>query len=607
MVEIKDIKGIATLLRRDVLESTSAAGSGHPTSCLSAADIVAALFFSEMKYDIHDHNNPDNDEFVLSKGHAAPLLYASLKRAGCIRSELLHLRQFHSPLEGHPMPSALPWVKVASGSLGQGLSVGIGMALAAQIQKRKYRTFVLLGDSECAEGQVWEAAQLAVRYGLNNLTAIIDVNGLGQRGPTMLGHNTHAYRKRFEAFGWDVSVIDGHDVRQILTALRKKSEGPHVIIADTIKGKGVSFIEGKEGWHGRALNATELQNALKELNIPEIVNIHINKPEKSRVRRITEVHSEKTEYSKAEQYSTREAYGNALRRIASSNPYTLVLDAEVSNSTHADSVKKILPKQFLEMYIAEQNMISTSLGLAVKGHRVFASSFSAFLSRAHDQIRMSALSGASFVICGSHAGCSIGEDGPSQMGLEDISMFRSIPNSTVLYPCDAISTEKLVELAYKNHSGINYIRTTRPKSPLIYSGNEKFEIGEFNIIHKTDNDSLVIAAAGITLPEALKASHSLAEKGINASVLDIYCIKPFNSEKFRKFVSEHGNKLVVAEDHYTEGGIGELLSSALSGTGAKISCLSVKKIPHSGTKDELLTAYEIDSKAIFKSAKKIIN
>jgi len=606
MVSDKDLSVIANLLRRDVLQMTSAAGSGHPTSCLSCAEILSTLFFNEMSYDTSNANNPNNDEFILSKGHAAPILYAALKRAGCISDDLLSLRKLSSNLEGHPIPSSIKWVKAATGSLGQGLSIGLGMALAAKLQKRNYRTYVLLGDSECAEGQVWEAAQLASYYKLDNLCAIIDINKLGQRGETMLAHDITSYKKRFESFGWFAIEADGHKISELGKAFAKarKSKKPFVILAKTIKGKGVSFLEEKNGWHGKALNERELTMALKEIPEAKMPKVEIVKPKNvSENYEINKVVL--NNYKFGEEVATREAYGKALASIAEADSSVLVFDAEVSNSTFAEKVKETRPEQFIECFIAEQNMIGMSLGASVKGHKTFASTFSAFLTRAHDQLRMASLSKANIAICGSHAGVSIGEDGASQMGLEDIALFRSLPNSIIFYPSDAVSTEKLVNLAYQL-PGIKYLRTTRAKTPVIYRNNEEFMLGEFKALKSSSFDSLVLVGAGITLHETLKAHATLEKKGIKTAVIDLYCVKPFNSKKFIEFVQKHGSKLVIAEDHYTEGGIGEMLTHVCANTNFKISHLAIKQIPHSGTPQELLEKYGIDAEAIVNTAKAMI-
>jgi transketolase len=600
----EELKNIANILRRDSLISTSAAGSGHPTSCLSCAEIMSVLFFHEMHYDPTNPLNSNNDEFVLSKGHAAPILYSALFRAGCIKEDLNSLRNLNSNLEGHPIPNSLKWIKVATGSLGQGLSVGVGMAIASKFQGKDFRVFVLMGDSETAEGSVYEALQLASYYQLNNLTAIVDVNRLGQRGQTMLGHEIEKYKKRFEGFGWEIIDIDGHNVKEIIKALEKarSSKNPVLILAKTYKGKGVSFLENQEGWHGRALNKDELAKALNE--IPETArpqNI-VNSPLRFDSWRPVKKETVLPLYHVGEERATRSAYGDALSSLTLSDSSILVLDAEVSNSTFSEKVKSTTPHQFLECFIAEQNMVGVALGLSVKGFNVFASSFSSFLSRAHDQIRMSALSNANMTFCGSHSGVSIGEDGASQMGLEDISMFRALPNSIVLYPCDAVSTIKLTALA-SSLPGIKYIRTTRPKSRVIYGNKQTFPLGEFKVLRKSSKDDLVVAGSGITVHEALKAHKELKIKKQNTAVVDLYCIKPFDYKKFKEFVNSHGKRLIVVEDHYSEGGIGEMIASSLIGSGIKMKHLCIKEIPHSGKPEELLNKYKIDNKAIIESVK----
>ncbi len=611
MVLTKDLKDLANLLRIDALKMTSLAGSGHPTSCLSCADILSVLFFHEMSYDPSNGKNPNNDEFILSKGHAAPIYYASLYRSGCIKENLLKYRNFSSSLEGHPVPSkSNKWIKVATGSLGQGLSIGLGVAMAAKIQKRKYRTFVLLGDSEISEGEIYEALQLASYYKLNNLCAIIDLNRLGQRGETMLGWNAEKYKKRIESFGWQVEIIDGHNIQEIITALKKSKlvKKPFAIIAKTIKGKGVSFLENKEGWHGRTLNKEELKKALKEILISSQPKFNIEKPEYRKLISSNIKIPLITNYAENISISTRESYGNALANLVKINPSIIITDAEVSNSTFAEKAKKIRPKQFIESFITEQNMISMSLGLSIKGINVFASTFSSFLSRAHDQIRMAALSKASFTISGSHSGVSIGQDGSSQMGLDDISMFRDIPNSIIFYPSDAVSAEKLVYLSAKLISlpSIKYIRTTRPKTLIIYNQSESFKLGEFKVLKKSLEDKIVLIGSGITLHESLKAYENIKSKGIKSSVIDLYCIKPLNIKKLSSFIKSHGSKLIITEDHYSEGGIGEMLSSALASSKILIKSLSVKEIPHSGKPDELLAKYRIDSNAITSEALKLL-
>lgn len=593
----KKLQDVANVLRKDVLIMTNAAGSGHPTSCLSCAEVFSVIFFDVMKHDIHNSENPDNDEFILSKGHAAPILYASYFRAG-VKMNLNGLRKLNSDLEGHPMPKSFPYAKVATGSLGQGLSVGVGFALSARLQGRKFKTYVLLGDSELSEGSVWEAVQLASYYKLNNLVAIVDVNRLGQRGETMLGHDLKSYKKRFESFQWNAEIVDGHDIRSLRKVFSKKFDKPTVILAKTLKGKGVSFLENKQGWHGKALDDRHLGQALNELPHVEMPKINIKKPDKMNGKKFSKLNTRFSKFDFGEMVATRDAYGIALRDLVKSDKNVIALDAEVSDSTRSEFVKDVSKENFLEMFIAEQNMIGVALGLNKKGFNVFSSSFSAFLSRAHDQLRMAALSNANFTVVGSHAGVSIGKDGASQMGLEDIAMFRSLIDSNVFYPSDSVSTLKLTYLS-KKMKGISYIRTTRDKIATIYDNDEKFVVGDFKVLKQSSKDKVVLVGAGITLHECLKAYNDLG----NVAVIDCYSIKPFNGDKFRKFVSKHGNKVVVVEDHYKEGGIGEMIASELVNTEIKLKHLCVKEIPHSGSKDQLLKKYEIDSEAIMKAVK----
>lgn len=603
MINLKegDLKSIANILRRDVLNMTGEAGSGHPSSCLSCADIMSVLFFNEMRYDNSNHNNKDNDEFVLSKGHAAPILYSALWRAGCIKENLYGLRKIESRLEGHPMPNSLNWIKIASGSLGQGLSAGVGMALAGKKEGRKFRTFVLLGDSEMAEGSNYEAMEIASHYKLDNLVAIVDINGLGQRGETMDGKNLEVYKKRFDSFGWESIIVEGHDINNLINAFKrsKESKKPFVILAKTIKGKGVSFIENKNGWHGKSLNETELKKALQEIKEEIMPKIEIIKPKEIKIKERGKKKVKFNEYKKNEEISTREAYGNALVNLVKSNKKIMVLDGEVSNSTYSYKVNEYSKDNFVECYIAEQNMIGMGLGMSKKGFNVFASSFSAFLSRAHDQIRMASLSSADMSICGSHSGVSIGEDGASQMGLEDISMFRALPNSIVFSPSDGVSTEKIVEMSSRI-KGIKYIRTTRGKTKIIYGNKEKFELGEYKVLRESKKDECVVVCSGITVHEGLKAYDELKKKGKDIAIVDIYCIKPFNGRKFVDFVRKHGKRVLVVEDHRPEGGIGEMISGVISGENIGFKHLSINSIPHSGKSAELLERYGIDYKSIEK-------
>ncbi|MAG38244.1 transketolase [Candidatus Pacearchaeota archaeon] len=604
-MKIKQLQQIADILRRDSILSTSAAGSGHPTSCMSCAEILSVLFFSEMKFDSSNPSNKNNDEFILSKGHAAPILYSALYRAGAIRHNLLTLRSLSSPLEGHPMPRSLPWIKVATGSLGQGLSVGLGMALAAKLSKRSYKTYVLLGDSEMAEGSIYEALQLASHYNLGNLIAILDANRLGQTKQTMLAHDVKTYASRFKSFGWNTIIVNGHKIPSLISALKKsrKSKKPTIIIAKTFKGQSVSFLKNKENWHGKTLDEKQMVKALSEIPDHEMPKIKIQSPKKISPK-LKKSKYISPKFPSDQEIATREAYGQALAALAKSDSRILAIDAEVSNSTHSDLVKKKTPQQFIETYIAEQDLIGVSLGLSKKGYKPFASTFSAFLSRAHDQLRMAALSSANFTVCGSHSGVSIGPDGSSQMGLEDISIFRDLPNSTVLYPCDAVSTEKLLVSA-ANNPGITYIRTSRPKTPIIHSTNESFKIGDFKVIKQSSKDKVVLIGSGITVHESLRAHELLKSKKINTSVIDLYSIKPLNSKKLISFIKSHGKKVVIAEDHFKAGGIGEMLSESLVSTGIKIKHLYVSGIPHSGTMSQLLDKHKINWQHISLAVREI--
>ena len=603
---MKDLDEIAKLIRYYILKSTTQAGSGHPTTCLSAVELMVSLLFGGFfHFDSEHPQNPNNDRLIFSKGHAAPLLYSLWTVAGKLtEDELLTLRKFGSPLEGHPV-RAFPYAEAATGSLGQGLSIGVGMAINGKcIDRLPYRVFVLLGDSEMAEGSVWEAIQIADYYKLNNLIGIIDVNRLGQRGETMYGWDLSAYEKRVSSFGWKTICIDGHNFDEIFKAYEEalKSNSPTMIIAKTVKGKGVSFLENKEGRHGVALTQEEFNQALKELGQIKKFSATLKKPESLKPNPASiEIKEFERKYSIGEKVATRRAYGEALVKIFPEFPDIVVLDAEVSNSTYAEIFKKHYPERFFECFVAEQNMVGMAVGLSLRGKIPFVSTFAAFLTRAFDHIRMAQYSDANIKFIGSHAGVSIGQDGPSQMGLEDIAMMRSILNSVVLYPSDAVSTEKLVKEAAK-HKGIVYIRTTRSATPVIYSDNEEFPIGGAKVLKASDSDLFTIVGAGITLHEALKAYEELKNKGIYVRVIDLYSVKPLNADLLKQALNET-KAIITVEDHYPAGGIGEAVKSEVGSE--RVYSLSCKKTPKSGTPEELLNYEGISSKSIAEFIYKI--
>lgn len=602
------LKKIADKLRALSLKMTTAAGSGHPTSCLSIAEIMSVLFFDEMRFDIGDPRGRDNDDFVLSKGHAAPILWAAYAEAGIIKEDALKdFRKISSPLEGHPT-SRMPWIKAATGSLGQGLGVGVGLALSAKLGGSKRRTFVLLGDGECAEGSVWEAAGFAGREKLGNLFAIVDVNGLSQSGPAMYGRDPKRYQTIFKSFGWTAAVINGHSISHIINTFKKlkHSKGPKVIIAKTFKGNGVSFLKNKDGWHGKPLNSDELARALKELRIdPEAGGkTLVKKPlsSSSHIPRTARRTAEQKKYEMGDMVATREAYGHALLEIMRQNERIIAIDGDVKNSTCVDAIFKELPKQSIEAFIAEQNMVGMALGLSKRDFVPFVATFACFLTRAFDQIRMAAYSSANIKFSGSHSGVSIGADGPSQMGLEDIAMFRTLPDSTVLYPSDAVSAAACVRLA-NNRAGITYIRTTRPKTPVIYDCGEILKIGGSRVVESSSGDKLTIIAAGITLHNAMTASKHLKKDGIHVRIIDAYSIKPLDKNGINSAIKETNNLAMVVEDHYEAGGLGEAVMSILE-PGVILKHLCIKDIPRSGAPDELMEKYGIGPKAIEKAVRK---
>jgi transketolase len=604
------LEELAKLIRYFILISTTRAGSGHPTSSLSATELMTALLFGGIfRFDADDNTHPNNDRLVFSKGHASPLLYALWAAAGKVsEEELLTLRKFGSPLEGHPTV-AFRYADAATGSLGQGLSIGVGMALNAKyIDKLPCRTYVLLGDSEMSEGSQWEAIQIAAHYQLNNLVGIIDVNRLGQRGETMYGHDLKAYEQRIRPFGWRTFTVDGHNSDEILSAYRaalEPDDRPAMIIAKTIKGKGVSFLEDKNGWHGKAISEEQLTQALKGLGkIDKSVRGAIPKPENRKPDRIPPQKAGQVQYERDKAFATRKAYGRALKRIFPAFPDMVVLDAEISNSTYSEIFRDAYPKRFFEMYVAEQNMAGTALGLQCRGKIPFVSTFAAFMTRAYDQVRMSQYSEANIKFCGSHAGVSIGQDGPSQMGLEDIAMFRTILDSVVLYPADAVSADKLVEEAAK-HRGMVYIRTTRKDTPVLYHGDEEFPIGGSKVLRKAENDAFTVVAAGITLHEALAAYEDLKRDGITLRVIDLYSVKPLDETSLRE-AAKTTRAIITVEDHYAEGGIGEAVRSAVAAVGTAVYSLAVRKHPKSGKPAELLDFEEISKEAIIRKVKELL-
>lgn len=601
---------LARLIRYFSLISTTHAGSGHPTSSLSAADLMTVLLFGGFfRFDIDNPAFPNNDRLIFSKGHASPLFYAQWAAAGVLsEDELMTLRKFGSRLEGHPTKE-FEFTEAATGSLGQGLSIGVGMALNAKyLQKLPYRTYVLLGDSEMAEGSQWEAMQIAAHYELDNLIGILDVNRLGQRGETMYGHDINAYERRISAFGWKTIVTDGHSIAEVSTAYKEAVETagtPVMIIAKTKKGKGISIAEDREGWHGKALKEDELSGAVKELGeIDRSARGVIRMPEDVSPAVPASADIEAPHYETGALVATRKAYGNALKRIYPAFPEIVVLDAEVSNSTFSAIFRDTYPGRFFEMFIAEQNMVGTALGLSIRGRIPFVSTFAAFFSRAYDQIRMGQYSGANIKFCGSHAGVSIGEDGASQMGLEDIAMFRAILGSVVLYPSDAISTERLVEVM-ATHKGISYLRTTRQATQVLYDKSEEFAIGGSKVLRSSKDDILTVVAAGITLHEALKAHDELKKDGIYIRVIDLYSVKPVDSETLKE-AAESTKAIITVEDHFSEGGIGEAVRSAITEEHIPVHSLSVRKMPRSGKPDELLDYESISGSAIIQKVRSMI-
>jgi transketolase len=609
---LAELHNKATQLRIESVRATTEAGSGHPSSCCSAADIVATLFFSVMRYDPKNPKAPNSDRFVLSKGHAAPLLYAAWAEAGLFpKSDLLKLRTLTSDLEGHPTPR-LSFVDMATGSLGQGLPVGVGLALNAKsVDKTNYRTYVLMGDGESVEGSVWEAAEVARHHRLDNLCAIVDINRLGQSDPTMLQHDMESYRSRWAGFGWHAIIIDGHSLSAILAAFDEAARTtgkPTVLLAKTFKGRGVSFMEDHPEWHGKPLKkGEETDKAIAELTAqlkPGQLQIQIPKPSAVPAVQPSIGSLPAPTYKLGDLVATREAFGAALATLGDVHPLVVGLDADVKNSTYTDKFGKKFPDRFFENFIAEQNMLGAAAGLAACGKVPFVATFAAFFTRAYDFIRMAAISQSNIKLVGTHVGVSIGEDGPSQMGLEDIAMMAAQPGVVVLYPSDATCTYRLVEAAAA-HKGMVYLRAGRPKSPVIYGPEERFQIGGSKVLRQSAADVLTIVAAGVTLFEALKAYDQLKAVGISVRVIDLYSIAPIDRATLLDSARATQGRILTVEDHYAHGGLGDAVLSAVGPEGLQVYKLAVRTIPHSGKPDELVDHFGIGARSIVEAAKNI--
>ena len=605
--ETEFLRELGQQLRVDSIRSSTAAGSGHPTSSMSAADLIAVLIARHLEYDWSNPKEPNNDHLIFSKGHASPLYYAMLKAVGAIDdAELLTFRKFGSRLEGHPTP-ALPWVDVATGSLGQGLPIAVGVALAGKyLDKLPYHVWTLCGDSELAEGSIWEGLDKASHYGLSNFTAIFDINRLGQRGETEYGWDTDVYRRRVEAFGCRALVIDGHDIEEIDQALAEARSGsgqPTVIIARTVKGKGFSEIENKDGWHGKALPPEMAERAIKELGGERNISVETRQPEPGQPARVeASGQVEVPTYARGEKVATRKAYGDGLLALGAL-PDVVAMDGEVSNSTHADEFAKKYPDRFFEMFIAEQMLVAGAVGMSVRGYRPFASTFAAFFTRAYDFIRMAAISQANIRLAGSHAGVEIGQDGPSQMALEDLAAMRAVHGSTVLYPSDGNSAARLTVLM-ADTEGVVFMRTTRGAYPVLYDADEQFAVGGAKLLRQSEQDQVALIGAGVTLHNCLAAAEELEGAGIKARVIALYSVKPVDVEALREASRVTGGRLLVAEDHYPEGGLGAAVMEALAADPdpPRVVHCAVRGLPTSGTPEELMEAAGISAGQIAAAA-----
>ncbi|XP_037519375.1 transketolase [Rhipicephalus sanguineus] len=613
----QELRDIANRLRILSIRATNASNSGHPTSCCSMAEIMSVLFFKTMRYRLDAPRDPSSDRLILSKGHAAPILYAAWSEAGLFpETELLKLRKIDNDLEGHPTPR-LPFVDVATGSLGQGLSCAAGMAYTGKyFDKASYRTYCIIGDGESAEGSIWEALSFAGHYKLDNLVAIFDINRLGQSEPTAFQHQMEVYKSRLDSFGFNTYVIDGHNVEALCKAFSDAADvrnKPTAVLCKTYKGKGLAGIEDSDNWHGKPLGdkaPAAIEALEKQMVSKGPWKLSPQRPEKEDAPPVDISNirlSEPPNYKIGEKVATRLAYGVALAKLGANNSRVIAMDGDTKNSTFSDKFKKAHPDRFIECFIAEQNLVGVAIGCGCRGRTVpFASTFAAFFTRAFDQLRMGAISQANIKCAGSHAGISIGEDGPSQMALEDLAMFRSIPNSVVFYPSDAVSCERACELA-ANYKGIVFIRTSRPNTAVIYPNDEKFEIGRSKVVLRSLEDKALLIGAGVTLYEALNAAETLKKQHIHVRVLDVFCLKPVDQQAIISNARECGGRIVVVEDHYPEGGIGDAVRTAVAmERDIVVKHLAVRNVPRSGPSAALLNLFEIDAEHIVKAVHEVL-